>query len=378
MLEYRGGSRVRDVRSIAAVVVAVLVLSFLGGAARAVGATTAAGWDEQPMPQPESATFLTSVDCTGPGFCVAVGGGSWMRMQQWDGTAWRVSTLPTTSFWADVRDVSCPSAGRCVAVGRTGSPSRPLALRWNGVRWVKMTMPMPAGAAWATLNTVSCGSATACEAIGLWMDDDGRSTTYGAALLGTTWTLREIPPPPGIADFGIERLSCPTADRCHAVGWSRSVVIAYAFDGTAWSPQATPGVPTTLTDSALRDVSCATPDFCMAVGAPFPNPTNRPAVMIWNGVRWWGPALPDTLAGLSFRGVECTSSSTCVVVGRLDTAGSAVAVTWQRGGTWTREALPALPAPAALAAVACRQGACEAVGWARRDGVDVLVAVRRA
>ena len=56
--------------------------------------------------------------------------------------AWKV--VPFASIDGKVPNMSslsCGSATNCMAVGRYGKPSRPVAEHWNGTRW-RLTEPV--------------------------------------------------------------------------------------------------------------------------------------------------------------------------------------------------------------------------------------------
>src|SRR5215470_9085058 len=77
-------------------------------------------WRQRPTPTPVPFDGLSDISCTGPAFCMAVGGGF---AERWNGTRWRTVKAPPSG---GLESVSCASATRCMAVGGGA------AAAWNG------------------------------------------------------------------------------------------------------------------------------------------------------------------------------------------------------------------------------------------------------
>jgi hypothetical protein len=199
--------------------------SFYGGAPPIVGnvgQTYAERWDGsrwsfQPTAQVAGAfeARLTSVSCTSPRACVAIGASGFDATQpvsrplaeRWDGTSWSLQAAPNApGLYTDLNGVSCTSSHACIAVGVTASNhgSRPLVQRWDGTRWSFERTPNAPG---ASLNAVSCTSRIICTAVGSVAEQSAPATAKlsgitvactaarltarvtGAAISSVTWRL---------------------------------------------------------------------------------------------------------------------------------------------------------------------------------------------
>src|SRR5579863_4771405 len=111
-------------------------------------------WSVVPVPKPRGAQSgdLTSVSCTSPSACMAVG--NWGNShvfaplaERWNGTAWSVIPVPKGDFAApDVIGVSCSTTNSCAAVGCEDNGdfcASAVAYEWNGTAW--RPEPLPAG-----------------------------------------------------------------------------------------------------------------------------------------------------------------------------------------------------------------------------------------
>lgn len=332
------------------VVTLVAALSALGPIAAAMGRlapSAASGWTVQPTPSAGEGSSLSAVSCTSPNACIAVGirGVSLTLAERWDGTAWSIQHTPTPQrrgpgSWFN--DVSCPSASFCIAVGQInynrGKVITPhvMSERWNGARWSLLRTPNPPGG--EALFGVSCASKSACMAIG----------TGHVALRwnGGRWSL--VPTPhAGV----LERISCPSADECTAVGFGSDdakhqyTTLAERWNGRRWSIEATPKLPY---GGTLASVSCITPTVCMAVGdreKPGPGITYVPGQALaerWSGGRWKVEPTPRLPVGRGYgnglAAVSCPSSSSCTAVGMTD-RGNTLAEHWS-AGRWSIQPTP--------------------------------------
>ena len=150
------------------------------------------GWASQRFPVPLGAfsASLDQVSCTSPRFCEAVGtatiGGRTVTLAAaWNGTSWHLQHTPNPpgSTFVQLHTVSCASLTFCEAWGggnsANGGPE--LAEQWNGSSWRLQTVPPN-----VTVNSVSCVSATVCEAV-------GNSAAF--AWNGSSWTAQTLPSP---------------------------------------------------------------------------------------------------------------------------------------------------------------------------------------
>ena len=76
-------------------------------------------WSIQRAPSPKRLSTLTSVSCTSPNACTAVGGNysSSLLAERWDGHQWSVQSLPRFRHPTDLNAVFCTSRNGCTAVG---------------------------------------------------------------------------------------------------------------------------------------------------------------------------------------------------------------------------------------------------------------------
>jgi hypothetical protein len=258
--------------------------------------------------------MLSSVACTAPGSCVAVGatsstasGGELTSPVPFVETEtsgnWQAATppLPVGMTTGSLQSVSCAASGSCVAVG--GSVVEAL----SGSSWTASVFPGTD----PVVNAVSCPAAGSCTAAGTTGTDPQVPTAF--TLAGGSWTTVAIPgrvgylPTDGISLSG---LSCPTLTWCAAVGIAQSMVspssIAYVLQNGAWTEQ----TAYATTDPGLSGVDCPAVGECVAVGG---NGVYTP----WNGV-WWSvpyPTPPGANATPSVNAVSCASALVCTTAG---------------------------------------------------------------
>jgi len=279
------------------------------------------GWRLQQTPTPAGATAgsLSGVSCADATTCVAVGtystgsGAGTALVEAWNGSAWMIQSIPNSSV-AALNDVSCPSSMACVAVGGwtaavwsgtawaigNAAPPNPqpfgglvgvsctsltsctsvgsnggstLAEAWNGISWIVETTAnvavFPQGGSW--LDGGSCASSMACTAVGGW------SAYHQGGLVAERWDgVSWVPQSPGpeinASPGQLNRVSCPSATACVAVGQLQGASVADAWDGTTWTIQYPPS-PVTGSTTTLNGVSCISPTTCTAVGSYAPGPS---------------------------------------------------------------------------------------------------------
>lgn len=198
---------------------------------------------------------LTSVSCAGPSFCATVDGAgnaftfngrSWSPPQQVDPLGWS----PTSR---DIASVSCPAIGFCLGIDPDGN-----AFYYVGDAWQDAPTPNanPAASATKFRNSISCASTLSCVAT----ENPGAVASYD----GTQWSF------PVVIDPGnyLSSVSCPSQRFCVVVdallpqgyGTGNGTGEMFTYDGTTWS------APVTIdSQGIIQSISCATPQFCMAV-----------------------------------------------------------------------------------------------------------------
>jgi hypothetical protein len=313
---------------------------------------------------------LASVSCPTATMCLAVGAADTeMLAEKWNGSIWSAVTTPTPSGGGSLAAVSCVSTTSCEAVGFVGDV--PAALRWNGSTWSTQTLPGATGA--AAMSALSCASATSCVAVGRTESSDGFDTVPLAYRWnGTTWARLSTPAP----GDGFSGVSCPTASQCTAVGTNGERTLVEQWNGVKWSVQASPSPD--ADGDVLMGIDCASATACDAVGnRETAQQFMQPLVEHWNGTTWSvqsiaGPAPNSNTSELD--GVACVSAATCFAAGTVDRRvlfDQDVLVERTTGGAW---AIQSVPHPVGSAAddflgVACPAAtSCTAVGTSAAFG----------
>ena len=249
-----------------------------------------------------------------------------------------------------------------------------LAEVWNGQAWsVQHTpnRPNPSSGVWGALNSVSCPSASYCTAVG---DYNIATTTLALseAWDGQAWSIQATPGlPGGVLMEALDGVSCVSADRCVAVGSAAGVslgtALAESWDGSAWRVIPTPKIKG-AENSSLSGVSCPSARACTAVGSSFNGIVTATLAEVWNGSKWRVTPTynPAGAVLIPLYGVSCSRAAHCIGVG--ESAGgsgpSTLAEGWN-GSSWSVQPTPDPEGadPSALAAVSCPStDDCLAVG----------------
>jgi hypothetical protein len=342
--------------------------------------------------------WLDGVACVTATNCVAVGnessgnGYTNALVETLNHGSWSASIAPgaPSGQGAYLFSVSCPSLGRCVAVGyflkRTGATKSGTMLieTLDNETWTVTPTPSPGpNAIDSFLYGVSCTTPSTCVAVG--NTDAGRPSTsrpLSLSLANGKWVLSSAPNF-GSQSAGLRSVSCSSPNRCVAVGYRTATrsdqTLIETRNGERWSitPSQGSGGLSPSGDRAptgLNGVSCASAASCVAVGqltGPVPTieiKTNQ----TWTATKSPDPASNDPATGLD--GVSCLHPTRCVAVGTLaSTAGAAPdgafgsplgsLIETYSSGTWTIAASPpGLPRHTGLHAVSCADQACVAVG----------------
>ena len=279
-------------------------------------------------------------DCLSPSFCLAEGlattPGS-AATAAWNGMSWKLRHgLPP----ATVGPLSCVTPKFCIDIGVAG-----LTQLWNGRSWHSLATPQPAGSTDFDLSGVSCTSTTFCLAVGAYTTDPDALLPQTVAEIwnGSAWHL--IASPTHTLTSSFSDVSCITPQHCVAVGaffsHQRPIYtasnIAALWNGTAWHVTRLPGpvgFPTGL-DHLIQgpgSISCGTASSCMAVGSFVNGRTRLPdsVAIVWNGTRWRLTKLAGPRSGIA--DVSCPRANECVAVGR---AGSGTLAERWNGASWT-------------------------------------------
>ena len=293
------------------------------------------GWSREVMADPagSNTVLVSGISCPSGSSCVAVGGlTSGDRpnryvplVERWNGTVWSVEPAPAPAgvgLSSRLTSVSCTSPTACTAVGESVSRDRatPLVERWNGIAW---SIERASG---GSLISISCTSRLACTAVGR-----AGNETLGEGWNGSRWSIQPNPHPrrfrgPG-GDNELGSVSCASRDACMAVGdsgWgsgfnSVRVTLAEHWNGSRWSAQPTPN-PIQL--DQFNSVSCSSIRSCTAVGyyTDRAGDATLPLVERWHGGRWSVLTVPRRLsAGKSadptLLAVVCFANADCLAIG---------------------------------------------------------------
>jgi hypothetical protein len=183
-------------------------------------------WAVTPVRGYPGPTSLSSVSCRSDSFCVSVGQHSsgdvvLTAAASFDGKGWRLEGSPSAGVFSNLTGVACVVEEWCAAVGDRvrGQGSRTLVLRREG-NW--SLRPSPSLSFISGFAAVSCVSSTACVAVGARRD--GANRTFVAGWDGSAWNIADTPSPAGsnilsgvscVGDGGVQ---------CFAVGTSGPVV----------------------------------------------------------------------------------------------------------------------------------------------------------
>jgi streptogramin lyase len=270
------------------------------------------------LPGTEVGGFST-VDCFSATKCVVIGAddpaphSSVPVANYWNGSEWSVQELPVPSenHFIIFKDIDCPSASECMAVGEDQTLSGhfvPLAERWNGTSWSVISAERPAGYEYTAFAGVSCGSTSSCMAVGSYWTPGPGAVEYALVeqWSGSGFTFASTPNPGG-SKQSLRGVSCVSTVWCMAVGayaiGETTHVLAAKWNGSSWTLLEAPEHPPIL--AQLTGVSCASTTSCAAIGF-------YPEIDYWGGSKWEqsGANAPQ----YDLRDVSCTSSL-CTVVG---------------------------------------------------------------
>ena len=271
-----------------------------------------------PPPQPGGGggEILNSVSCVSASFCEAVGvGDAGPNAEMWNGTSWTLQARP--GFDVIPQAVSCAAVDFCVSVNGDGQVNT-----WDGTAWSAGVSV----AGFRPFTSVSCVSASFCEAVG-----QGPTGENAAMWNGSTWTPQ---PTAGGPSEGLNAVSCSAANSCEVVGNSGFVTLAERWDGTAWTLQSTPN-PSGFQFNSLSGVSCTSADSCTAVGQSQTNGQVFSSTLgeVWNGTAWTLRSTPNKpSAGRNLlNGVSCGASQKCTAVGDTEDIGGTSATLIETG-----------------------------------------------
>jgi hypothetical protein len=312
------------------------------------------------IPEPGDASILNGVTCVAPGNCWAVGyyllsaseEVPFNEVLHWNGTAWSQVTVPNPGGTAvgdasELFSVRCPGPSNCWAVGGYTANGAFLnqILHWNGTRWSLAASPDPGGIASGDVNElfdVVCRLATNCWAVGLAGSTVSQTVNQALHWNGTRWSPVATPDPGGTSANdvnGLFSIRCPASGTCLAVGSygtftgpAISLNQSLLWNGTTWTQVTTPNPGPTTTDgdtNTLLGLACTSSSNCWAAGTygPFQGTFNQ--ALHWDGATWSLVATPDPggngEALNQLNAVTCTAATNCWAVGIAGAAAGNVA-----------------------------------------------------
>jgi len=277
-------------------------------AALVPSAATAAEWSVVQLPSGGVNASFYGMSCPSASLCVAVGGNSAIAVSTdptGGASAWKIGK-PGESFEApglegevtygggQIRGVSCPTAGLCVAAsldGRFYTSTDPA----GGPSTFKVVKQAESGPNIHMLG-VSCPSASFCVVVGY----GGKVLTSSDPTGDTTaWTVTQLAQP-----VDLRGVSCPSPSFCVAVGNEGQIV---ASDDPTGGPEAWRSLGAPGGESSLNGISCPGTGLCVTGNAGRILTASAPgSAGGWNAF--------DAGTGLPVTGVSCPAISACVAI----------------------------------------------------------------
>jgi hypothetical protein len=288
--------------------------------------------------------------------------------------------------------VSCPAAGRCMAVGSlhvsaTDFAGRPVALALNGGAWAPTPVSSPrvvAGGSGAHLFGVDCPTVRFCAAVGDANVALSPSRMADAAQRfdGTRW--RRVRTPATAGTVGLFAVACASPRLCVAsgaaivAGHNNAYVLVDHGSGYRSTAVSSPAGP--AGSSGLSGIDCPTSRFCLAVGeyAGPGSSKNHPWAERYDGVRWRRVAAPNPSSGpngVTLSAVSCPRAGDCLAVGRASTATASQPVLMRlRAGRLRLVATPSALAGSVPVGVSCQgtSATCELIAQRPDAAAQVL------
>jgi hypothetical protein len=336
---------------------------------------------------------VKSVSCASAGNCSAGGyytdssghdqafvvnevSGTWRQAQEAPGTAalnqhaQAIATSASAHFGAYVNSVSCGSPGNCSAGGSytvsSGAVHAFVISEADGAWRQAEQVPGIAalGNGRAEVKSVSCASAGNCSAGGYYTDGSYISQAFVVSQVNGTWQQSEqVPgtgarnqvPNPALANAELESVSCASAGNCSAGGQYADgsgqghAFVASQVNGTWQQAQEVPGTAALsqgqgpVMSAQVTSVSCASAGDCSAGGDYTDGSGNQQAFVVSqvNGTWQQAQEVPGTAAlnqggNAGVQSVSCASAGNCSAGGAYfyASAGYGAFVVSEVNGTW--------------------------------------------
>jgi hypothetical protein len=276
---------------------------------------------------------LSAVSCTSSTFCVAVGGdGNTQPLvlagdpATWTASQAREITLGGAfgAIFSFLSSVSCTSPTSCVAVGTDGN-FEPFLLVGNPATWTQAQATEINLDAGGELDSVTCQSASSCVAVGT----DGNFEPFSLSGDPSTWTAAQahtitLPASFGPPDVGgggaLTAVACTSASSCLAVGYDENrQPLTLAGDPSTWGVAQAHEVTLAKARSYLLSVSCPSASSCVAAGI---DGNFQPLIVSGDPSTTWTSAQAHEItlgsgfnSGGELDSISCASVSTCLATG---------------------------------------------------------------
>lgn len=311
---------------------------------------TATGWHQVHVPLSKM-TWVEHAACAARDRCMLAALASRNRLVivRWDGTHFSPphATPFRTRHRLAIDDISCRGGHACVVVGMTygdyPTPAHPFAVRWNGHRWTRMTVPASVR---GELFSVSCSPHAGCFFAGFatpfgeygvhpfllhqlgshWTSSAGRGVDLACAgarfcamsvpgnggwsistWTSSGWHAAHVPQPAGYQQTTLTAISCVAA-ACEAVGIAGRKIVFDQLTNDGWRLQQV--VPALW--NAQVSLSCGTATDCWVAGADSPT-GDDPLLYHYDGTSWTPQSVPAGFS--SFDGISCAGTTFCAALG---------------------------------------------------------------
>jgi hypothetical protein len=209
-------------------------------------------------------------------------------------------------------------AGSVLTLGSVLSASGAAALP---TRWSIVPSSNVSPSQGSNLLGTSCTSTTFCMSVGHYTNASGIDQTLTETFNGSSWSIVPSPDTSPTLDNDLGQVSCTSPNFCVAVGDAKNSGFYYQplvemFDGTSWSIIPSPSTSTTEAQF-LNGVTCLGTTFCVAVGAVEVTAGHpQTLVLSYDGTQWVITPSPSPSPSIDILGaVSCPSITDCVAVG---------------------------------------------------------------
>jgi hypothetical protein len=293
----------------------------------------------------DSVTCSAAGSCVAVGDYGDAGAHQQGLIETYSAGTWTASTLSLAGLPSTATDpvvaatsVACADAQDCVGVGRYydgSSDQQGMIFTLRGGTWTAQELSLsglePYADPFVQLPQVSCPSAGNCVAVGSYEDAAQIRQGLTATEVGGVWfsdrlDLSRLPGNPTGAS--LSSVSCPSAGSCSALGSDITSAgdqpATVSQTGSLWAPAAALALPTNgaAQGGDGSSISCASPGDCTALGvyadpslyssgAEFSETNGSWTQALETGVPAGAAADPQ----LVLRSVACVSAGNCVGVG---------------------------------------------------------------